>query len=352
MSEEIQEETKEFTNNDVAASEFDDAKLAARAREREILTAKEGDDRYQLVSLGKIPWAGGIQAKVEYERVLWDFKSCGLPHVWTHYGVRGRDVNVHVLDTGLDVRHTAFLNNTPNVIKSFVPRQRGDSDGAGHGTWVSGKIGGAGIGIAPECNLYSHKVLDDSGSGRIEFVNNALEWILQQPEMPHVINMSLGGPSTNVRMEKLLWHLYKRGALIIVAAGNENTNAPSYPAACSGVVTVAAVDKRNTRAWFSNYGANIDISAPGVACYSSFPNEKFRLLQGTSMATPTVAGLITLGVSYALKCGHNEGPSLRDMIMNALQNSAEDLGAVGKDPYYGFGCIDGKKFFERLHKNV
>lgn len=216
-------ETKEFTNNDVAASEFDEAKLAKRKREREILTAQAVDDKYQLVSLGRIPWASGVSAKVDFEQVLWDFNSCGLPFVWTHYGVRGQDVNVHVLDTGVDTKHTAFWNNKPELVKSFVPRQSGDSDGAGHGTWVAGKIGGAGIGIAPDCNLYSHKVLDDSGSGRIEFVNNALEWILNQPKTPHVINMSLGGPSSNVRMEKLLWRLYQRGCLIVVAAGNEDT---------------------------------------------------------------------------------------------------------------------------------
>jgi subtilisin family serine protease len=348
MTEEIKE-IQSFTNNDVAAFDFDESRLLIRQREREILGAKDKEDKHQLVSLGRVQWAS--KAETQYTQTLWDFKACGIPYVWTHYGVRGAGANVHVLDTGIDMRHSAFAHR-PVTTKSFVPSYRGDSDGEGHGTWVAGKIGGAGIGLAPDCNLYTHKVLDDSGSGRISFTNDALEWILDQKTTPHVINMSLGGSWPSARMDKALWRLYQRGVLIIVAAGNEGDDNKCYPAHSSGVVAVAAVNRNKVRANFSNYGANIDIAAPGVACYSSFPSESFRLLQGTSMATPTVAGLITLGVSYALKRGHAEGPALRDIIMKSLENSAEDLGPAGKDPYYGFGCIDGKKFMERLHNHL
>jgi len=341
---------KEFSNNDVAAFEANDVRQDIRKTERQILSAKENETD-AIVSLGRPQWAGRAETRVRGK--LWDFNACGLPKVWTYYGARGAGVNVHVLDTGVDMNHTAFAHCADRMqTRSFVPSYSGDRDGAGHGTWVVGKIVGAGIGIAPQAKMHSHKVLDDSGSGRMSFTNNALEWILEQEDMPHVINMSLGGAYPSARLNKLVWKLYKRGALVIVAAGNEDSDAPCYPAHCDGVVAVAAVNKRKARAWFSNYGGNIDISAPGVACYSTYPGENFRLLQGTSMASPTVAGLVTLGVSHALQRGHDEGPGMRDMILKALETSAEDLGDVGKDPLYGVGCIHGGQFFEKLHESL
>ena len=204
------------------------------------------------------------------------------------------------------------------------------------------------MGIAPNCNLYSLRVLDDSGTGTADFTNAALEWILKQDAFPHIINMSLGSTIKNSKQEKLLWQLYKKGALIVVAAGNDGENENFYPADYSGVLAVGAVDKNKTRAIFSNFGADIAVCAPGVACYSAYLGGGFRQLQGTSMAAPMVAGLLTLGVSYALSKGATAGVELRDRITSALEGSAQDLGAKGKDPYYGFGCIDGIGFLKKL----
>lgn len=347
---------KNVTNNDVADATTDKKLLDLRKKDRQIMSEPSEEEGFQIVSLGKGGplWAGSPESKPSMTiNTLWDFNACGLPYLWTHYGVRGDGVNVYILDTGIDLYHPVFLHCVDKIeTKSFVSGVPSIEDGSGHGTWVCGKIVGQGIGIAPSCNLKSLRVLDDSGTGKSEFTTKALEWILKQDAFPHVINMSLGGAKQNAKQEKLLWQLYRKGAMIIVASGNEGDNDKFYPASYAGVLAVGAVDKKKTRAVFSNYGANIAVCAPGVACYSAYPAGGFRLLQGTSMASPTVAGLVTLGLSYALRKGHKPSEELRDCITSCLETSAEDLGDKGKDPYYGFGCIDGRGFFSKLEQKL
>ena len=347
---------KSVSNNDVADAISDKIQFELRQRDRQIMgeQAVEIEDR-QIVSLGKNGpvWAGAPENKQSVKDTLWDFSACGLPYVWSHYGVRGENVNVFVLDTGIDLYHSAFAHSGNKITaKSFVSGLPSPQDGSGHGTWVCGKLVGGGVGLAPACTLFSLRVLDDSGTGKAEFTNKALEWILKQNVFPHVINMSLGSPKKNTKQEKLLWQLYKKGAAIVVASGNAGDDDKFYPAAYSGVLAVGAVDKHKMRAEFSNYGANIDVCAPGVACYSAYPGGGFRLLQGTSMAAPTVAGLVTLGLSYALNKGLTAGVEMRDKITASLEGSAQDLGTLGKDPFYGFGCIDGRGFFDKLNKLI
>lgn len=343
-------EIKSISNNDVADTLLDQKRLAIRQRERQIMSV-QSEDGLQTVSLGKRgpQWIGGIETSPTTNDTLWDFTACGLPYLWTHYGVRGEGVNVFVLDSGIDYYHSVFRHCQDRLVtKSFVPGSDAQQDGCGHGTWISGKIVGGGVGLAPQCNLFSLRVLDDSGTGTAEFTNRALDWILKGDKFPHVINMSLGSDKKNTKQEKLLWQLYRKGACIVVAAGNDGDDDRFYPADYSGVMAVAAVDKNRTRAEFSNYGAKIAVCAPGVACYSAAPGSGFRRLQGTSMAAPTVAGLLTLGLSYALRKGAGGGVELRDRIVAALESSAVDLGAIGRDPFYGFGCIDGRGFFNKL----
>lgn len=345
---------KTVTSNDVADAILDKNSLALRQRERQIMSEYPDTEQLQIVSLGKkgITWAGEPEVRPTVKTMLWDFTACGIPYVWSHYGARGDNVNVFVLDTGIDQYHPAFTDKKITA-KSFVSGASAIQDGCGHGTWVCGKIVGGGIGLSPNCNLYSLRVLDDSGTGSNAFTNKALEWILNQNVFPHVINMSLGGPNKNSQQEKLLWQLYRKGSIIVVASGNEGSDDDRfYPAAYDGVLAVGAVDKQKTRAEFSNYGANIAVCAPGVACYSAYPGSGFRLLQGTSMASPTVAGLITLGLSYALSKGLDANAELRDKIISSLETSAQDLGVKGRDPYYGFGCIDGRGFFEKLDQQI
>lgn len=121
-----------------------------------------------------------------------------------------------------------------------------------------------------------------------------LDWILKNGKKPAVVNMSLGG-SANASLDSAVENLFNNGYVMVVAAGNSNTDAcSSSPARVSKAVTVAATDATDTRASYSNYGSCVDIFAPGSQINSSWigGNTATKVLNGTSMATPHVAGVV------------------------------------------------------------
>ncbi len=286
-------------------------------------------------------WEGGMMSSVDDK--LWDFEYLGLPKLWDKYGVKGEGVNVYVIDTGIS-RHKAYANNYR--MYSFV----GDGnplDRNGHGSWCCGKIFAQDVGIAPYCSMTSLKALSDEGSGAYKWISDSLEFILRE-DKAHIVSMSLGGGWKDKTQEKLINTLRDRGVIVLAAAGNEDTSELSYPAAFDGALAVAAHDKNNKRAYFSNYGDHIIVSAPGVACYSTYL-DSYRKLAGTSMATPTVAGLMALGASLLLKNNPKiDRHVMQKMLVKALVDTAMDLGVEGKDPFYGFGGLNGEKFMDYL----
>jgi len=283
---------------------------------------------------------------------LWDFELLQIMKIWNRFGVKGLGANVYVIDSGIDASHNAFAHHTNLVQETFLPGGHNPKDGNGHGTWVCGKIAGLGIGIAPRCNLHSLRTLDNAGTGSTSFSTAALEWVLKQKD-PHVVNLSLGGTEQSERQKDVIKRLWDRGVLVIAAAGNAGSPVKLYPAGYDTLIAVAADTMSGDHAEFSNYGDHIDISAPGVACYSTYLRGTFRKMQGTSMATPIVAGVVALGYSYALRVAPElTAAEIRARIWGALTGSARDLGPVGRDQFHGFGGINGVAFMERLHKEL
>jgi subtilisin family serine protease len=306
-----------------------------------------------LTSINPI-WSGPPEGKMQADSmgsILWDFDKLKIPKLWTNYGVFGQGVNVSLIDSGIQTSHHLFAHSQVKAL-SFMHNDSSPEDGNGHGTWCCGKIGANGVGIAPKCRMHSLRTLDDGGSGYNFWTTNALKWVNQQPD-PHIVNMSLGSFSSSTEQATICKELYDKGCIIVAAAGNENTIQKSYPAAYDGVLAVAATDSSENRAWFSNYGEHVALSAPGVSCYSTYPHNNFRKLQGTSMASPTVAGLLTLGMSYLLKKNPSIARStMRDIIISSIQNTAIDLGSAGKDYYYGYGGIHGENFMAAVAKSM
>lgn len=281
---------------------------------------------------------------------LWDFDELEVAKLWSYYGTRGQGVNTYIIDSGVDADHLVFRHQKPKA-KSFIPGVADFEDRSGHGTWVAGKVGGDGIGIAPKCNLTCLRTLDDSGVGDVQYSVNALKYILEKEENPHIVNMSLGGLSSSRDQERIINELYEKGTIVVAAAGNMNTNTPFFPAAFEKVIAVSALTRQDVKADFSNYGYNIDVSAPGVACYSSYLGDTYREMSGTSMASPIVTGILTLGVSFILgKHKDIQKFRIRELIISALQESAKDIGEKGKDIYYGFGELNGVNFMKTLEK--
>lgn len=306
------------------------------------------DENLEVEPMSADPmWEGEPITTLSVGEILWDFDQLKVPKLWAKYGVMGQNVNTYVIDSGVDPRHHLFAHSPVKAL-SFLGSDTDPKDYNGHGTWVCGKIGANGVGIAPKCKMTSLRTLDANGSGYTHYSTAALAWIASQPD-PHIVNMSLGSSHRSPHQDAICKALYDKGCIIVAAAGNENTGSKSYPAAYESVMAIGATDSSSDRAWFSNYGKHIVVSAPGVACYSTYLNGNFRKLQGTSMASPTVAGLLTLGASYLLKRNPSIGrATMRDILIESLTKTAIDLGTKGHDVYYGFGGIQGEQFMAEL----
>ncbi|PRO64268.1 peptidase S8 [Alkalicoccus urumqiensis] len=215
-------------------------------------------------------------------------------------GVDGAGMNVAVLDTGIDASHEDLEGNVVDGYSVFTDSENSDPymDGNGHGTHVAGTVAAVDndlgvIGAAPEADLFAVKVLDNDGSGSLAGIAEGLEWSVQNDI--DIINMSLGGSTGSSILEEFTDLAYDEGALVVAAAGNSGSgygffNTVGYPARYDSAMAVAAVDENNQRASFSSTGAEVEIAAPGVGVVSTVPGNDYAALDGTSMASPHVAG--------------------------------------------------------------
>lgn len=236
---------------------------------------------------------------------LWGFEAMGvgeLIHLMRQRRLKPKKkALIAILDTGVDAEHEDLKGN----FRSLDPRF--DRDKVGHGTHCAGiaaAVSNNGKGIAsfaPDngfVEVTSVKVLNDQGWGNQRaIVNGMLQAVDRGAD---VLSMSLGGrsnPSLQRVYRQAVEYARKGGAIVVVAAGNSNTNARQFaPANVPGVIAVAAVDTLLQRASFSNYVSDLKmgLAAPGVKIYSTVPANRYLHFNGTSMATPYVAGLVGL----------------------------------------------------------
>jgi len=172
------------------------------------------------------------------------------------------------------------------------------SDCSGHGTQVASIIGGTNVGVAKLTSVNVLQVLDCDGNGTNSDLIDALNFVIANHQKPAVINMSLGG-ARSPSVDQAVRAAVNAGIFVVVAAGNENTDACTQsPAAVAEAITVAAIAQKNTRAKFSNYGPCVDIFAPGVDILAATIPSKSRngyvFGSGTSFSAPFVAGVAAL----------------------------------------------------------
>lgn len=224
----------------------------------------------------------------------------------------GENVNVFIVDTGIDIEHPEFEKR---ATWGFNSVDNTDTDCNGHGTHVAGTVASKSYGVSKKSTLIAVKVLGCQGEGSYSSVISGLEYVLsyhnsKSSNKSSIVNMSLGGPKSKI-LNKVLAELTSSGIHIVVAAGNENSNAcDTSPASENTVMTVGATTRNDEFATFSNWGNCVDILAPGTEIKSTFPNDKTKILQGTSMASPLQAGI------YALFL--NENPTLSPQLMIKL----------------------------------
>jgi subtilisin family serine protease len=198
-----------------------------------------------------------------------------------------------VIDTGIEFGHTEFSGRAVPGFDAIGDGLNG-ADCNGHGTHVAGTVGGETFGVAPDVTLVSVRVLGCDGSGSWAGVIAGFDWVAQNAQQPAVANASLGG-EFNQAVNQAADNLAFSGVLPVVAAGNESADACQVsPASADGVMTVGASDPRDRQSSFSNWGACLEIYAPGSYIRSARLGGGSVTLNGTSMASPHVAGVAAL----------------------------------------------------------
>jgi minor extracellular protease Epr len=273
--------------------------------------------------------------------------------------ITGDGVVIAVLDTGVDYTHPELAPYVTTTLvtanggigggMSFVSGSTSFLDDNGHGTHVSGIITADGEvtlarGVAPDATVWMAKVCNSGGSCYTSDMAAAIQYVVEH-DVARIMSISIGGGGTTASAcdsdylaSKINW-AYEQGVVSAIAAGNEGRPRVSSPACASKAIAVAAVDKFDTRASWSNYGkALIDhgVAAPGVSIYSTVPGNKYESWSGTSMATPHVSALMALMLQ--------KDPSLtKENIRSRIFQSADCLdGRYGTCPntYIGFGRVD------------
>lgn len=258
----------------------------------------------------------------------------------------GGTVRVAVVDTGVDSSHP----DLPVVVaqRDFANNDTNAEDDNGHGTHVAGTIGALtnnGTGVAGAnwaVALVAVKVLSASGSGSYSAVANGITWAADNGAK--AINLSLGGYVPSNTLKSAVNYAWNKGAVLACAAGNDGMNWKLYPAAYENCIAVAATDENDNKASFSNYGSKwVDVAAPGVHILSTMPNstvylnteygyfQNYDSLNGTSMATPHVAGLA--GLVWARgACGNTS------CVRSKIESTADKIAGTGT--YWKWGRVN------------
>lgn len=292
-----------------------------------------------VAALEKNPLVEYVEEDIEYKI---DAQSVpyGIPHIKADVAhsqsVTGSGVKVAVLDTGIDASHedlnvaggASFVTDEPDAL----------TDGNGHGTHVAGTIAALNnnvgvVGVSYDVDLYAVKVLSGAGSGTLSGIAQGIEWAIDNDM--DVINMSLGGSTGSSTLKQASDNAYNSGIVVVAAAGNSGSffgliNTIGYPARYDSVIAVGAVDANNNRASFSSVGSQLEVMAPGVDINSTLPGNQYGALNGTSMASPHVAGAAALILA--------KYPNMTNVqVRQKLRDTATYLGSAFN---YGHGVIN------------
>jgi hypothetical protein len=265
----------------------------------------------------------------------WHLPKISAPDGWDM--CTGSDiVPIAIIDSGVDPTHPD-LSDKLIAGYNFLENNTDTHDVRGHGTAVAGAAAAisnnvAGVaGVAWENPIMPLAVLNSDNQATYYNVARAITFAADNGI--RVINISLGGSSSSSTMQNAINYAWTKETLIFASAGNYATSTPCYPAACEHVVAVSATTSSDTRASFSNYGAWIDIAAPGASILTTNRGGGYSYWNGTSFSSPVAAGLAGLIISA--------NPDLTNtQVVEIITQNADDLGDPGFDQYYGYGRVN------------
>ena len=257
----------------------------------------------------------------------------------------GSGIKVAVLDSGVASDNPDI--NPKVVLRANFSGAATNEDNYGHGTHVAGIVAASSnntvgvAGMCPGCTILAGKVLNDSGVGSSSGLANGINWAVSSGAK--VINMSIGVRASRT-LETAVNNAWNKGVVLVAAAGNGGNQTKIYPGAYPNVIAVAATDNSDAKASFSTYGASwVDVAAPGVNVYSTFPNHKFVIGtqnnrsfgydvgNGTSMSSPIVAATAALAWSA-------NPAATNTSIRTKVQSTADKIGGTGT--YWANGRVN------------
>jgi len=279
-----------------------------------------------------------IPSNMFYSR-QWHLPDVQAPVAWDTSRGDSRII-IAILDSGVDITNPYFsggkvingynfVDNTPNAT----------SDQYGHGTMVAGiaaaPAGNGGVvGVCPNCSIMSVVIADKHGCSSDFDLARGIRYSADHGAK--VINISYSGSADNPIIHDAVNYAWNKGSVIVSSAGNESSNAKTFPAAYANVLAVSATGIDDKPADFTDHGTWIDVSAPGVGLITTGLRGKYAAGSGTSFAAPIIAGLA------GLICSAN--PSLTNaQVVNIIKKSSDNLGNAGFDEYYGFGKVNLQK---------
>lgn len=318
----------------------------------ELLRVQKGITHLEKDKETKVDFPSTLQTEREPQSfdqyTPWGIDRVNAWKAWES-GYTGKGVKVAVLDSGIATNHKDL---TVHGGASFVPYTNSYNDDQGHGTHVAGIIAAKDnsmgvVGVAPDAKLYAVKVIDYENIFWTSNLIKGIDWSINNDM--DIINMSLSTWDyvDNYGLSQIIKLAHEKGILIVSTTGNtgmdDRNDTVNYPGKYPEVIAVASIDGYDRRAEYSSFGQGTDIAAPGDYIYSTYLDNSFDVMSGTSMAAPHVAGVLAL---MKEKFPHYTNVQLRD----ALVNNTLDLGAKGWDPFYGFGLVQADFLLEETNK--